>query len=289
MKRRSFLRGSALLTLSSIVSPGFAGKAGAQSVGFVDAVEATRKTVLGHFSQHSYRVVEATALATGRAQLNGGLRHWPPETLQQPGHMVIQPIAKLDDIGERHRPDVLPVFHVFISYRKSGDTPADAFDHQLAFLLDRMKLDRERVVLISSEFLEPFRPVVERHKINWNRQVFMRKSGEAKAAGDGSGFIRIETPGGPYEAATVGVHYWLGKRPIPRIAAYPPASEWTEVGETILDDKVPNGFVIGIERLLLALTGAYPTWDEYMGQLVKYVETSKDPHALKTLQKYRRP
>ncbi len=91
----------------------------------------------------------------------------------------------------------------------------------------------------------------------------------------------------PVEAATVGFHYWLGDSPAPRVVDNPPGKGWTEVGEAVLDESFDVAFVIGVERLILALTGAYPTWDEHVDHLVRHVESSGDNDALATLRHYR--
>ncbi len=72
------------------------------------------------FTELGFSEAEPLSLASGVDDYNGGLRHDFDQSVLPSGEYVIQPLARVADVDEKSRADVLPLFH------EVGCHPADA-------------------------------------------------------------------------------------------------------------------------------------------------------------------
>lgn len=220
-----------------------------------------------------YRETAPAHLVTDH-RFNGGLRHDAVEALDtaNPPVFVIQGIARVGDIEERERHDILPYFHVFFCNWSGEKTEATAVDETLDFLIGAVGIAPQRLALMSVEILAPHREQLAGHGIDWRRQVVIRDEAEARAAGDGSGYFRPPDHPDQLAVPSVGIYAWLGEGPPPAVDSYPLAEQWTEIGEIDFGPKAPAAQGFGLERLVYATTGLFPSWHDRRDHLLAAVE-----------------
>ncbi|MEZ5581674.1 MAG: hypothetical protein R3F37_01820 [Candidatus Competibacteraceae bacterium] len=130
----------------------------------------------------------------------------------------------------------------------------------------------QRLALVSIAALADYRDRLTEQGIEWNRQVVIRDTEQAKAAGDGSGYFKpVDHPEQP-EAITVGLYLWTGEGQAPAIETYPLPEQWIEIGEVGLDKTSALAYGFGLERLVYAKTGLFPNWQEQRQQLLETVK-----------------
>ncbi len=238
-----------------------------------DPVDAVRANALRFFSGRGFTEASPLGMLTG-AEFNGGLRY--DET--QPGPLVgpamtVQTAARIGDIEERTRPGVLAVFTIFGISHPQPVEPTLHVAGIVDFLIDERRLDRDRLLFVSTE---RFRPLVDRLDRVDAAQVLERSFDEALAIGDGSGvFAPAGHPLAP-RTASVGVYYRLPGTAKGGAVAYPPQGhiEIAEIGIASLegDHHAPLDAAIGLERVAMAEGNAVPDFEETRLNLLRVIE-----------------
>lgn len=279
-ERRQFLRGSAYLAASfalpqSMPVPAMAAEA--LKSGGATTVE---KSLPAFFSAKGYRTIAAKSLVTNRPEFNGGLRYDETGTVDMPGRMIVQPCARLSDISEKIRPDILPLFHIFRCNAHPGQNKADLFASSLAYLTGPLQLDPTRLAIVSIPPFAQIRATLPEAGVDWDRQIHLRDPDAALKAGDGSGIFRH--PGPDYVPAmpTAGLYYRLddGAGDPPKVHPLPAA--WTEIGEFMMADNGTAFIAFGVERLHLASAGTIPSWNEQLPNLLNRIRQDAGNGAL---------
>ncbi|MEX0349441.1 MAG: hypothetical protein AB3N15_08435 [Paracoccaceae bacterium] len=240
------------------------------------AFEASYQDVLGRLRKAfgALGLEEATPhpIVTGDATYNGGLRHdFDQSTLPQ-GGFVIQPLARVEDVQERGRADVLPIFHEVGCHPPDSLGKADQTRMLIRLLTEEFGLDPARLAFVSVPESEDMHPVLDEIGLPYAEKVILRDAEEAFEARDGSGYF-FPNPNGEDFFVTMGVYYRIGDVDEPAPSGYPASDNWTEIGEIVIaGETAPLGVSLGAERLTLAVSGQYPTWDERLGQLFVQVE-----------------
>ena len=239
---------------------------------FEAAFERTLARLKDVFSDLGFAETQPLSIVTGDDAYNGGLRHDFDQSALPTEAFVIQPLARVGDIAEKNRADILPLFH------EIGCHPARGTDGQVAtrlmvrVLTDNLGLDPARIAFVSVSQSTDIRPVLDELGLPFTEKVLLRDDVEALAARDASGYF-FPDPFGEDYLVTMGVYYRVGETDEPAPATYPPSPNWTEIGEIIIGGKVaPLGISIGAERLTYAMTGQFPTWEERLGTLLIQVE-----------------
>lgn len=224
------------------------------------------------FAQLGFTETQPLPLATGLDDYNGGLRHDFDQSALPSNAFVIQPLARLGDLDEKSRTDILPLFH------EVGCHPAASADGQTAtrlmmrLLREEFDLDPARIAFVSVPQSGDMRPVLDQMDLPFADKVLLRDEVEALAARDASGFF-FPDPFGDAYIVTMGVYYRVGGTNEPAPKVYPPSDNWTEIGEIMIGgEAAPVGTSIGAERLTYARTGKFPTWDQRLGALFAQVE-----------------
>ncbi|WP_170430986.1 hypothetical protein [Ruegeria arenilitoris] len=223
------------------------------------------------FAELGFTESEPLSIVSGVADYNGGLRHDFDQSALPSNAFVIQPLARVADVDEQHRPDVLPLFH------EVGCHPTDADGQATTRLMMRLLtegfgLDPARIAFVSVPQSEDMRPVLDDMGLPFAEKVLLRDEAKALAARDASGFF-FPDPFGEDYIVTMGVYYRVGDTDEPAPDAYPPSANWTEIGEIVIGgEAAPLGISIGAERLTYAVTGQFPTWDQRLGALFAQVE-----------------
>ncbi|MCB1719492.1 MAG: hypothetical protein KDK05_30510, partial [Candidatus Competibacteraceae bacterium] len=55
--------------------------------------------------------------------------------------------------------------------------------------------------------------------------------------------------------------------------SYPLPTQWTEIGELVLDPGAEVAYAFGLERLVYVTTSLWPSWHDRRKQLLTRVET----------------
>jgi hypothetical protein len=239
---------------------------------FEAAFERTLARLKDVFLDLGFAETQPLSIVTGDDAYNGGLRHDFDQSALPNEAFVIQPLARVGDVAEKVRADILPLFH------EVGCHPARGTDGQVAtrlmvrILTGNLGLDPARIAFVSVPQSTDMRPVLDEMGLPFPEKVLLRDDVEALAARDASGYF-FPDPFGEDYLVTMGVYYRVGETDEPAPATYPPSPNWTEIGEIIIGGEVaPLGISIGAERLTYAMTGQFPTWEERLGTLLIQVE-----------------
>ena len=165
---------------------------------------------------------------------------------------VVQPCARVDDIGERKRRGVLPTF----SQGAWQTNPGKALPLAVDFLIEAVGLRREALALTTIRG-NPLLPYVEKAGFT-PRQVRLRSTAAAKRAGDGSGWFVDRSTG--QGCPSLSIEYTRGSHTL----------EIAELGTCEGLPGKPVHTVFGLERLDWAVTGTIATWDEVLPRLLAY-------------------
>lgn len=235
------------------------------------AFEAEFDNTLTHlrqvFSDLGYSESRPLPIATGDNTFNGGLRHDFDQSALPTRAFVIQPLARVADIDEKARMDILPLFHEVGCHPEKGADGEDTTRLMLRVILEDFGLDPERIALVSVPQSIAVKPALAKFGLPFSKKVLLRDAAEALAARDASGFF-FPNPNGEDFFVTMGVYYRIGDQNEASPTAYPPSNGWTEIGEIVIEgDTAPLGISLGAERLTLARTGLYPVWNERLAQL----------------------
>ncbi len=242
-----------------------------QNEAFEQSFSETLTRLKALFAELGFTESEPLSIVSGDAEYNGGLRHDFDQSALPSNAFVIQPLARVADVDEQHRPDVLPLFH------EVGCHPANADGQTTTRLMMRLLtegfgLDPSRIAFVSVPQSDDMRPVLDEMGLPFAEKVLLRNEAEALAARDASGYF-FPDPFGEDYIVTMGVYYRVGQTDEPAPGTYPPSANWTEIGEIVIGgEAAPLGISIGAERLTYAVTGQFPTWDQRLGALFAQVE-----------------
>lgn len=247
--------------------PGWAAGAADQNADFETAFRDTLSRLRNVFTSDGLTEAQPESIATGADNYNGGLRHDFDQAVLPTGMFVFQPLARVGDVAEKGRNDVLPFFHE-VGCHPAADSDGEMTTRLMVRLLTQdLGLDPTRIAFVSVPQSSDMRPVLDQLDMPFSQKVLLRPEAEALAARDASGFF-FPDPFGDAYLVTMGVYYRIGDTDAPAPASYPPSSDWTEIGEIVIQgDAAPLGISIGAERLTYALTGQYPSWDQRLGAL----------------------
>lgn len=270
LNRRRVVQLGSAATIGTLIS-GVGAAATDQNDRFEQEFANTLNQLRTALSELDLNEVEPLSLASGVDDYNGGLRHDFDQSVLPSGAYVIQPLARVADVDEKSRADVLPMFH------EVGCHPADANGQamirlMMQILTQSFGLDPPRIAFVSVPQADDMRPVLDALGLPFTEKVLLRDEAEALAARDASGFF-FPDPFGDEYLVTMGVYYRLGGTDETAPTAYPPSDNWTEIGEVVIGGQAaPLGISIGAERLTYARTGQYPTWDQRLGALFSKIE-----------------
>ncbi len=272
LNRRRVVQLGTLATAGSLLPP-VALATPDQNAGFEQDLTETLTRLRSLLSERGLSESEPLSIASGIDDYNGGLRHDFDQSNLPANAFVVQPLARVADIDEKSRPDVLPFFHEVGCHPADADGPT-AIRLMVDLLVDGFGLKSSRIAFVSVPQANDMRPVLDGMGLSFADKVHLRDEAEALAARDASGFF-FPDPFGDEYLVTMGVYYRIGDTDEPAPAAYPPSANWTEIGEIVIGGEVaPLGISLGAERLTYALTGQFPTWDERLGSLFAHVEQS---------------
>ena len=271
-KRRNVLKAGAA-TAATLVFPKMTSASARKDGESLDPpTHRMHESLIDYFEDRNYRLVFGKPVVTEDFAFNGGLRYDETGVLDQPGTMAIQPCARIEDIEKKHDRTVLPLFHIVCCRRKTGDGPAEALAEALDYIVNASGLDSNRLGLVSTDEIDPFRPLLLQHGLEPSTQLHIRDRNEALAAGDGSGFFRFPGNDNARPFATVGLYYWIEAGEPQQIVSHPPSSGWIEIGEAIIDENDELAFAFGGERLGLAQTGEIISWRDRLILLFEQVD-----------------
>jgi hypothetical protein len=277
--RRGLLKGSAVLAATMLLPNRARLHAATPGMGPSPEVEHAEATLVSYLSGKGYRQITPAPFVTGDDSFNGGLRYDDSGIAETPGTFFIQPCARTSDIADRHRKDVLPIFHILRFDGKPGEDRSDAFMLLMGCLEGSLHLDPARLAFVSIPSFKGLRPQVAKTGMTWDRQVIIREPGDALNAGDGSGFFRHPGDKAAPAIPTAGLYYWVGAGGPKPLTTYPLPATWTEIGELFIAEKGLASFGLGIERLAYAATGKMPTWNAQLSRLHAQIDRASAPGA----------
>lgn len=259
------------LGTAATLLPGVSFAAADQNEAFEQALSDTLTRLKSTFSGLGLTEAKPLSIVTGDETYNGGLRHDFDQSLLPTNAFVIQPLARVGDVDEKSRADVLPVFHEVGCHPENADGQATT-RLMIQILTKDFDLDLSRLSFVSVPKSEAMRGVLDEMRLPFAEKVLLRDEAEALSARDASGYFFPDPLGDEY-VVTMGVYYRVGETDEAAPSAYPPSDNWTEIGEIVIGGAaVPLGLSIGAERLTYVLTGQYPTWDERLGALFTLVD-----------------
>ncbi|WP_420585849.1 hypothetical protein [Ruegeria sp.] len=265
VNRRRVVQLGTAATVGTLL-PRMAFAAADQNEAFERAFADTLAQLRTSFAGLGFTEAQPLSVVSGRDDYNGGLRHDFDQSVLPSGAFVIQPLARVADVDEKSRADVLPLFHEVGCHPKDADGQTTT-RLMMQLLTDGFGLDPARIAFVSVPQADGMRPVLDELGLPFKEKVLLRDEAEALAARDASGFF-FPDPFGDQYIVTMGVYYRLTDTNDPAPSAYPPSANWTEIGEIVIaGDAAPLGISIGAERLTYAVSGQYPTWDQRLGML----------------------
>lgn len=265
MLRRSFLAVAALSGLGT-VSLGLPGRSrtvkAAQLPPTLDP-QTSRLAIelVQHLQQRDYRPSASLPLVTGHP-FNGGLQYDDQIDGSNAGLFVIQPAARVDDLMQKDRVGVLPLFHIINIDQTDEAMGIAPLEQTFDFLIRRLGLDPGRMRLTGTEKALPLLPLLARHGVV-ESQLRLVDLDTARSSGTGSGYY--EPKGHPRSPSfsTVSLEYLL------------PDGAEIEIGELTLTDA-PSAVVrsvgFGLERLSFARGDRLIQWQEALPRFRSAVE-----------------
>ncbi|MDU9004556.1 hypothetical protein QO231_11920 [Sedimentitalea todarodis] len=228
------------------------------------------RNVLEHLrlalNERGFSQIPAQPIVSEMIDYNGGLRHDSDLGQLEAAQFVVQPCARLADIEERERADILPLFHECACRHAEGVDPGANARMLVRLLTDEFGLDPTRLAFVSVPIAEAMRPDMADLGFDFDEKVFIRDQDEAFAARDSSGFF-FQDPSLPDHMVTMGVYYRLSEDGAAALTAYPPPPDWSEIAEIVIDGASPQVFAIGVERLALVTSGRFPSWQHRLARL----------------------
>ncbi|KIC45143.1 hypothetical protein RA28_11720 [Ruegeria sp. ANG-S4] len=282
LNRRKVVQLGTAAAMGTMV-PRFAIGATQQNDAFEAQFAETLAGLKAAFAGLGFSEAQPLSIATGNSDYNGGLRHDFDQDQLPTNAFIIQPLARVADVDEKARPDVLPLFHEVGCHPGETVSGRDTTELMIQVLTQDFGLDPARIAFVSVPQANDMRAVLDDLNMPFAEKVLLRDEAEALAARDASGFFFPDPMGEDY-LVTMGVYYRIGDTDEPAPASYPPSSNWTEIGEIIIGGKVaPLGISIGAERLTYAQTGQFPTWDQRLAALFALAaQEGSEPDGLAT-------
>ncbi len=273
-QRRQILKGAAALTAASAITPAGTAFAAVTGSDFDEHVARIRNTLVQHLSAGGYTQIDAAPLVTENHDFNGGLRYDADAVPAADGQFLIQPSARVADISEKNRHDVLPMFHIVRFDRQANHSIADSLKEGLNTLTGPLELDAERLAFVSVPAFEEYRSVLEENGIDWAKQVYIRDDQEARSAKDGSGYFQNPGDKNAPVLLTAGTHYCLDDTRPDGKFSHPVPSSMTEIGELVLEPETSEAAGFGLERLAYAQTGSIPSWEDRLVDLLSEIDAA---------------
>ncbi|MEM9255570.1 MAG: hypothetical protein AAGA91_08980 [Pseudomonadota bacterium] len=271
INRRNLIKSGSTLLAGSVVSGVARAGLKQNAPAFDQAYAQTFALVKQTLDQAGLKEIPPLPLVSGQDHINGGLRQDANPAMLQRMTYTLQPSARVDDIAERGRTDLLPIFHVLASHTQPDTTFADQAHFLMTLLTDICGLDKQRLAFASVPDVEQMRELLTLSGIDFDRQVHIRAPEVARGMGDSSGYFFPDPEDNEYHILTCGVYYRLTDEGDVGFATYPPPAEWTEVAEFGLTGIESPGIALGMERLTLARSGFYPTWSDRLPMLMERV------------------
>ncbi len=284
INRRNFVKAGSTLAVSAAFS-GIA-RAGLthNTAEFRSAFTKTAELLRSSLTDRGFNEIQPLPIVTGRSDINGGLQFDADVSMLSPSTFVIQSAARVDDIAERGRTDLLPVFNVLACQAPSGQSNEEQAEFMLGLLTNDYGLDPDRIAFATIPSAETMRGTLEQSGFDFDAKVHVRDDAEALETRDTSGYFFPDPSNPDFFITSVGIYYRLTDEPDSGFAQYPPPAHWTEIGEFSLGGIDPPAFAIGVERLTLATSGFYPTWRDRLDVLFKIIsshaKSDKKPPAL---------
>ncbi|WP_282152327.1 hypothetical protein [Ruegeria atlantica] len=271
LNRRKLVQLGTAATASAAL-PRFAIGATGQNEAFEAEFAETLAGLKAAFAKLGFSESQPFSIVTGNVDYNGGLRHDFEQKKLQPNAFVIQPLARVADVEEKNRPDVLPLFHEVGCHPEDAVSGRDTTELMVRLLTEEFSLDPSRIAFVSVPQADDVRSVLDGMNLPFSQKVLLRDEAEALAARDASGYF-FPDPFGEDYLVTMGVYYRVGNQTEPAPESYPPSANWTEIGEIIIGGEAASlGISIGAERLTYALTGQFPTWDQRLDALFAHID-----------------
>lgn len=272
--RRQFLKGAAALTAASAVPAASGAAAFEGDSPFDNNAEGVRAGLLDHFSSLGYEQSPPATFVTDDYTFNGGLRYDDSGVPPASGQIFVQPSARVEDITQKNRHDVLPLFHILRIDRFNTQSVEDGINTIFSALTDALNLDPDRMLFVSVPALEQYRSALEAKGIDWTSQVHIRNEAAARKALDGSGYFRDPTNKNLPPQVTAGIYYCLDQMCPDTELTYPVQTNATEIGELILEPSIAAAAGFGIERLAYAQSGSIRSWEEQIIHLFSAIEAA---------------
>ncbi|MCP4308797.1 MAG: hypothetical protein GY788_28760 [bacterium] len=269
--RRELMMAGSALTIGALLPGAAIAQTPSAAREFETDFETTMKELRSFFGNLAFEEVPARPIVTDDHSHNGGLRFDADVSSLSPGHFVIQPSARVSDIKERARGDLLPMFHVFAGQLPEGETRESQARMLLGLLTGPFGLDPAKLAFASVAEVEVLRPLLEELGYDFGEKVLIRDRQEALRMRDTSGYF-FPDPLAPHFITSMGIYYRMTEEGLAGFSSYPPPLEWTEVAELTVDGISPPAIAIGLERLTLATTGRYPKWEHRLELLLEKVE-----------------
>lgn len=275
--RRTFLKqlsaAAAAQALFGCASPGTprtkASSASADSVGASAAEHAA------YFERRGFTQVPASALLT-RGEFNGGLCYDDPFEEATLGTRVrVQVCGRIEDLDRHDEPATLARFHMLGIALEDPHGSARLVDEVLVYATRFAGLDASRIVVVSSEWVEPYRGVLAHRGIGAER-IVVRPTAEVLAARDGSGYFAPPGHPGVYLGPSLSLHYPVSASVSTRGLAHP-LEGYVEIAEILLSEPTSvagrcETASIGLERVLFARGETIPDFESSRLALVREIE-----------------
>jgi hypothetical protein len=274
LERRSLLKRAAIAAAASALPGRAFGEFADGSGDFETDYRDLETSLLQDFDSFGYAQAAPAPLVTDDFAFNGGLRYDALGVPTGAGQVVVQSCARVDDIVEKVRPDVLSVFNIFHWAPPAGTTGDDIIVLLHQAMSGSVGLDPARMGYVSIPAFETRRATLEDLGLNWSQQVVLRDPIEARAARDGSGYWQRPYPRNEPVIPSAGLYYWIGDGMPDLPLTYPTSQHWIEIADVGIDDAVDLAASCGLDRLVLAATGRYPTWNERLDLLMERIAAS---------------
>ncbi|MEM7170008.1 MAG: hypothetical protein AAF530_07545 [Pseudomonadota bacterium] len=254
--RRQCIVGTATLAASSLPISALM-RAATASTSFDAALTDIKRRLIGFHKSIDLTQVEPGGLLTGDMEINGGLRYDDAELITGKGQFGIQPCARVDDVKDKERPGVLPLFEILSVSGKPNDDAKIETLRLLEVLLDVLQFDQSQIAFVSVPQFQDLQTVLD-DKGEWRSDaVAIRDPKDARTEGDGSGYF--QAPGAETGMYTAGIYYALDPNSAPIQASA--QDGWLEIGELVFDETSHFSYSLGLDRIAMALTGEVPRWE----------------------------
>lgn len=262
LDRRQIMKLGTAVSLASVI-PGSSLAATKEREGsFQNTLEKLRAVL----SENGLSEAPALPISTGRTDVNGGLRHDSDLDALESGQFVVQPCARVNDVDERQRLGVLPLFHECACMQPQGVSGNENVRLMVRLLTEDFGLESSKLGFVSVPKTKSMQLAFEEIGIDFDRRMYLRDDQDAFKARDSSGYF-FPDPDLPDHMRTIGVYFRLNGSSQNAIGSYPPPSDWIEIAEIVIDGAPAPVLSIGVERLALAVTGQSLQWSDRLEHL----------------------